>query len=323
MVDTLGLLLAVVVHPADIQDLDGAKLVLSKLLGLFPRLKLVWADSAYAGQLVDWAYAMGGWMIEVVKRAPHSHSFEVLPRRWVVERTLGWLGRNRRLSKDYEELTESSEAWVHIAMIHLMLKRLRPTRIYFEHRLLETAQETPYYPLFYTALYTGMRRGELLALQWDEVDLDMATLSVTRSVYRRSGGEFVISQPKTPKSRRMIALPPSLALVLMEHRARRENQVALLGIPLTHLAFSHHDGSPLDPSTVSHTFGKVIKMAGLPPIRFHDLRHTHAPLMLKQGVHPKIVSERLGHSTVAMTLDTYSHVVPGLQEQAGSGLMKG
>ena len=127
MVDTLGLLLAVVVHPADIQDRDGAKLVLSKLLGLFPRLKLVWADSAYAGQLVDWAYAMGGWMIEVVKRATHSHSFEVLPRRWVVERTLGWLGRNRRLSKDYEELTESSEAWVHIAMIHLMLKRLRPT----------------------------------------------------------------------------------------------------------------------------------------------------------------------------------------------------
>ena len=127
VVDTLGLLLAVVVHPADIQDRDGAKLVLSKLLGLFPRLKLVWADSAYAGQLVDWAYAMGGWMIEVVKRAPHSHSFEVLPRRWVVERTLGWLGRNRRLSKDYEELTESSEAWVHIAMIHLMLKRLRPT----------------------------------------------------------------------------------------------------------------------------------------------------------------------------------------------------
>ena len=127
VVDTLGLLLAVVVHPADIQDRDGAKLMLSKLLGLFPRLKLVWADSAYAGQLVDWAYAMGGWMIEVVKRATHSHSFEVLPRRWVVERTLGWLGRNRRLSKDYEELTESSEAWVHIAMIHLMLKRLRPT----------------------------------------------------------------------------------------------------------------------------------------------------------------------------------------------------
>ena len=126
VVDTLGLLLAVVVHPADIQDRDGAKLVLSKLLGRFPKLKLVWADGAYAGQLVDWASALGGWLIEVVKRARNSHSFEVLPRRWVVERTLGWLGRNRRLSKDYEELTESSEAWVYIAMTHLMLKRLRP-----------------------------------------------------------------------------------------------------------------------------------------------------------------------------------------------------
>ena len=125
VVDTIGLLLAVVVHPADIQDRDGAKLVLAKLKGHFPRLKLIWADGGYAGQLVDWAYAFGGWLIEVVKR--NSHSFEVLPRRWVVERTLGWLGRNRRLSKDYEELTESSEAWVHVAMIHLMLKRLRPT----------------------------------------------------------------------------------------------------------------------------------------------------------------------------------------------------
>jgi putative transposase len=116
VVDTIGLLLAVVVHAAYIQDRDGAKLVLSKLLGRFPRLQLIWADGGYTGQLVDWAYALGGWLIEVVKRSMTSHSFEVLPRRWVVERTLGWLGRNRRLSKAYEELTESSEAWVHIAM---------------------------------------------------------------------------------------------------------------------------------------------------------------------------------------------------------------
>ena len=119
--------MAVVVHAADVQDRDGAKLVLSKLLGRFPRLRLIWADAAYAGALVEWARTIGGWLLQIVRRPKDSHSFEVLPRRWVVERTLGWLGRNRRLSKDYEELTESSEAWVHIAMIHLMLKRLRHT----------------------------------------------------------------------------------------------------------------------------------------------------------------------------------------------------
>ena len=96
VVDTIGLLLAVVIHAASIQDRDGAKLVLYKLLGRFPRLQLIWADGGYAGQLVAWAYALGGWVIEVVKRTINSHSFEVLPRRWVVERTLGWLGRNRR-----------------------------------------------------------------------------------------------------------------------------------------------------------------------------------------------------------------------------------
>jgi putative transposase len=127
VVDTLGLLLAVVVHAANIQDRDGAKLVLAKLVGGFPRLQLIWADAAYAGQLVEWARAFGGWLLEIVKRPPDSHQFQVLPRRWVVERTLAWLGRCRRLSKDYEELPQTSEAWVQIAMIHLMLRRLRPT----------------------------------------------------------------------------------------------------------------------------------------------------------------------------------------------------
>ena len=121
----MGLLLAVV-HAANIQDRDGAKLVLTKLVGRFPRLKVIWADGAYAGQLVSWTWAIGGWLLEIVRQRPDSHCFEVLPRRWVVERTLAWLGRCRRLSKDYEALTETSETWVHVAMIHLMLKRLRP-----------------------------------------------------------------------------------------------------------------------------------------------------------------------------------------------------
>jgi len=128
VVDTLGLLLAVVVHAANIQDRDGAKLVLAKLVGRFPRLKLIWADGGYTGQLVEWVWGLGGWLLEIVKRPLDSHHFEVLPKRWIVERTLGWLGRCRRLSKDYEALPQTSEAWVHIAMIHLMLRRLKPTR---------------------------------------------------------------------------------------------------------------------------------------------------------------------------------------------------
>ena len=122
----MGLLLPVVVHAANIQDRDGAKLVLVKLWGRSPRLLIIWADAGYAGRLVSWAEATGGWLLSVVKRKPDSHRFEVLPRRRVVERTLAWLSQCRKLSKDYEERPESSEAWVHTAMIHLMLKRLHP-----------------------------------------------------------------------------------------------------------------------------------------------------------------------------------------------------
>lgn len=128
VVDTTGLLLAIVTHPADIQDRDGAKLVINKLIGRFPRLKLIWADGGYAGQLVDWVQTLTGWILEIVKRPKDSHQFLVLPRRWVVERTLAWLSRCRRLSKDYEALLETTEAWVYIVMIHLMLRRLKPSR---------------------------------------------------------------------------------------------------------------------------------------------------------------------------------------------------
>jgi putative transposase len=119
----MGLLLAVVVHAANVQDRDGAKLVLQKLPGRFPRLRLIWADGGYAGQLVEWVNQLGGWLLEIVKR-PDESKFVVLPRRWVVERTLAWLGRHRRLSKDYEALPETSEAFIHIAMTRLMLRRL-------------------------------------------------------------------------------------------------------------------------------------------------------------------------------------------------------
>jgi putative transposase len=120
------MLLAVVVHAASVQDRDGAKLVLAKLVGAFGRLRLIWADGGYAGQLVARAKELAGWTLEIVKRPDGARGFEVLPKRWIVERTFGWLGRYRRLSKDYEELPAVSEGFVYVAMIHLMLRRLQP-----------------------------------------------------------------------------------------------------------------------------------------------------------------------------------------------------
>jgi putative transposase len=125
VVDTLGLVLAVVVHPANLQDRDGAKLVLQKLKDHFVRLRLIWADAGYGGQLVSWARTWGGWALEIVRRS-QPHAFEVLPRRWVVERTFAWLGRHRRLAKDYEALPQTSEALIHLAMVNLMVHRLAP-----------------------------------------------------------------------------------------------------------------------------------------------------------------------------------------------------
>jgi putative transposase len=116
----------VVVHAANIQDRDGAKLVLAKLVDHFPRLRVIWADGGYAGQLVDWVRTTGQWLLTIVSKPAEPAGFVVLPKRWIVERTFGWLGRCRRLSKDYEALPETSETWIYVAMIHLMLRRLKP-----------------------------------------------------------------------------------------------------------------------------------------------------------------------------------------------------
>ena len=125
--DTLGLVLAVVVHAANIQDRDGGKLVLERLKHKFSRLRLIWADGAYAGHLIAWVRGLRLWRklrLEIVSRPAGGKGFVLLPKRWVVERTFGWLNRYRRLSKDYEYLTQTSEAMIHVAMINLMVRRL-------------------------------------------------------------------------------------------------------------------------------------------------------------------------------------------------------
>lgn len=119
------MILALVVHEANVQDRDGAKLVLGKLPGLYPRLQRIWADGGYAGKLIEWVKGLGGWILDIVKRSDDTTGFVVLPKRWIVERTFAWIGRYRRMSKDYEVLPASSEAMIHLAMINLMIHRLK------------------------------------------------------------------------------------------------------------------------------------------------------------------------------------------------------
>jgi putative transposase len=126
VVDTLGLVVAAVVHSAGLQDRDGAKRVLSKMVGRFPRLEKILADGIYNGGIAEWAKEVGGWILELVVRPEGEKEFKVLKWRWIVERTFAWLGRYRRLSKDYEGSEESSESWIYVAMMHLMLRRLDP-----------------------------------------------------------------------------------------------------------------------------------------------------------------------------------------------------
>ena len=183
--------------------------------------------------------------------------------------------------------------------------------------LLSTAKGTPHYPVIYTAIHTGLRQGELLGLRWRDLDLDLASLSVSQVLYKRRGACY-FKEPKSPHSRRRLDLTPSLSLFLRQYRIDRQAERLLLGKPLTEddLLFSNLDGAPLDPGTLTHNFVKTARRAGLQRVRFHDLRHTCASLMLLAGIHPKIVSEMLGHASVAFTLDVYSHVVGGLQKEA-------
>ena len=127
IVDTLGLVLTVLVTGANVQDRDGAKLVLKRLFERLQRggrLQLIWADGGYRGELIEWVKNAFGWTLQIVEKLGGQVGFQVLPKRWIVERTLAWLNRQRRLSKDYERLPETSEAFVYVAMIRLMLRRL-------------------------------------------------------------------------------------------------------------------------------------------------------------------------------------------------------
>jgi integrase len=189
------------------------------------------------------------------------------------------------------------------------------------NRFLEAASGSQYYALFYTVLFTGMRRSELLALHWQDIDFIMSQIYVNRGLHQLRDGSYVFTEPKSAHSRRTIALPPSAISLLRQYHEQKSLERSMLGSTLTDsdLVFSTPEGEPLRPNTVTRAWEVLAAKAGVKVIRFHDARHTHASIMLKQGIHPKIVQERLGHSSIQMTLDTYSHVAPGLQQAAAEG----
>jgi integrase len=189
------------------------------------------------------------------------------------------------------------------------------------HLFLEMARSTPYYALFYVAIFTGMRRSEILALRWSDVDLLLCQISVNRTIHQIHNGLVVYGAPKTDKSRRTIALTPSTCEVLIEHRETQEKfreSVGLKALTDDNLIFCTIDDKPYTPNSISHAWKNLSRRCGLKEIHFHSARHTHASLLLKQGIHPKVVQERLGHSSIQITLDTYSHVAPGLQQAAAN-----
>ncbi len=183
---------------------------------------------------------------------------------------------------------------------------------------LEAAKQTPYFHLYHTILFTGLRRSEVLALRWSDIDLLLCQISVSRSIHRLRDGSYIFRPPKSAKGRRTVALSPVATQVLSEYREKTATERLLEGNLLkdNDLVFSKMDGSPVRPDTISRAWSDLAKRCGISASRLHDARHSHASIMLKAGIHPRIVQERLGHSTIAITLDTYSHVSPGLQEAA-------
>jgi integrase len=173
------------------------------------------------------------------------------------------------------------------------------------------------YPLWLTMGTTGMRRGEALGLTWDDLDLEGGRLSIKKTRIMNGYGTL-LSTPKTKKGRRMLALDPATTAALKKLRAQQMKQSLRHGVPWddTQPVFAGDDGVPYHPERVSKLFAKGAKKAGLPVIRLHDLRHTYATLALVSGIHPKVVSERLGHANIGITLDCYSHCLPSLSEEA-------
>jgi integrase len=183
-------------------------------------------------------------------------------------------------------------------------------------KFLEAALNDWYYPLHVLAITTGMRQGELLGLKWDDIDLAAGILTVRRAL-KEVNGDLLIGDVKSSYSRRVINIPEFSIRTLEKHRSNQNE----LGLTQFNWVFTDTKGGLVRPQNmIRRSFKPILKKAGLPDIRFHDLRHTHSTLLLSQGVNPKLVQERLGHSSISITLDIYSHVLPNMQQQVAKKL---
>ena len=183
--------------------------------------------------------------------------------------------------------------------------------------LLDMAKDSYYYPIIYCAVSSGLRQAELLGLRWRDVDLEMLSLSVSQVLYKRRG-ICTFKEPKTSHSRRRVAMTPKLSIFLKEYKTERLwlYQQMEKQLTLDDLVFASVEGKPIDPGVLTHNFSRIATRAGLSNVRFHDLRHTFASLMLLRGAKPKVISEALGHSSVAFTMNVYSHIIDGMQSDA-------
>lgn len=197
-------------------------------------------------------------------------------------------------------------------------REVRPLTPRQTRSLLTAARGDPYEALYAVAVTAGLRRGELLGLAWEDLDTDRGVLAVRRTLQK---GELL--PPKTAKGRRQIRLTVLAADALVRHRKKQDADRAAADGAWTErsLVFPNRSGKPTDGDNLcSRHFKPLLRRAGLPEVRFHDLRHTCATLLLTKGVHPKVVSEMLGHANVSITLDTYSHVIPGLGDAAAGAM---
>jgi integrase len=184
--------------------------------------------------------------------------------------------------------------------------------------LLDAAIEDDLSAVYVLAISTGMRQGELLALKWQDINLDGASVHIRSTLHRTKSG-FVFNEPKTSRSRRQVVLTQTAVAALRRHRVAQAERRLEMGAYWQDqdLVFTNEIGGPVDAGNLrNRSFSPLLQRAALPKIRFHDLRHTAATLMLSRGIHPKVVSEMLGHSQIAITLDLYSHVTPTMQRDA-------